>query len=86
MSPGLKEKKKRICEAPCLKSKFQTGLGDGDGLVGDVLAVQHEDLSLGPPLNPCRKSGVAARICNASAGGSGEEMAGPESSLVSHSS
>lgn len=70
-----------MCEASCLKSKFQTGLGDCS--VGDVCAVQHEDLSL-DMLNPSKKSGVAAFFYNPRAGESGEEMADPGSSLASH--
>lgn len=53
--------------------------------MGDVCAVQHEDLSL-DMVNPSKKSGVAACIYNPSAGESGEEMADPESLLASHSS
>lgn len=71
--PRLKNKteqqqQKRMCEAPCLKSKFQTGLGDGS--VGDMCAVQHEDLSL-DMLDPSKKSGVAACTYNPRAGESG---------------
>lgn len=36
----------------------------------DGLAVQHEDMS-SDPQNPYGKAGVAARICNLSAGGWG---------------
>lgn len=70
-----------MCEASCLKSKFQTGLETARW----VTAVQHEDLSL-DMLNPSKKSGVAAFFYNPRAGESGEEMADPRSSLASHSS
>lgn len=42
--------------------------------MGDMCAIQHEDLSL-DMLNPSKKSGVAAGFYNPGAGESGEEMA-----------